>query len=163
MALANGKTDRAKLEEELARRLLRRSEGADRVLWDRYAQADRKSDDRSVHVRSTGRVRSQAGVAMLNFHRLVVHAGPDLRDHTLFVTALDLRTGRLVDGEQSCGARPEGWQEENYGRHFCMAARAPKWNEHYNRCPDTAKHCLQFGGILSCGEKPTKTEGDAEQ
>ena len=121
--LGERQADRAKLEEALARRLLPRSEGADRVMWDRYAQTDRKSEERSVHVRSTGRVRSQAGVAMLNFHRLLVHSNPDLWDHTLFVTALDPSTGVLVDGEQPCGARPEGWDEERHGTHFCVAAR----------------------------------------
>ena len=91
-------------------------------LWARYVQADRNEDERSIHVRSTGRIDDQYERPGLMFHRLLVHFNPDLWDHTLFVTALGADNRELVKNVPGCGDRPERWKPQERGRHFCVSA-----------------------------------------
>ena len=121
--LAERKTDLWKLEDALVLRIVPQIKQASSALWASYTQADRNADARSIHVRSTGRSLAREGFQIFNFHRLLVHSYPELWDHTLFVTALDPRTGRLVNGELPCGPLPRNWKPDEDGRHLCVAAR----------------------------------------
>ena len=121
--LAEDQTILPNLEEELVPRVMRQINRTNPALWTRYTQADRDADMRSIHVRSTGHNRAKGGFEIVNFHRLLTQSNPELWDHTLFVTALDPRTGRLVDGEHPCGPLPTDWEPDVHGRHFCVAAR----------------------------------------
>ena len=91
-------------------------------LWARYAQEDRNEDDRTIHVRSTGRIVDQDGKAGLMLHRLLVHYNRELWDHTLFVTALGPDNRELVENVPGCGDRPKKWDPNEPEGHFCVAA-----------------------------------------
>ena len=120
--LAERKTDLRKLEDALVLHIVPQIKQTSGALWASYTQADRKADARSIHVRSTGHSLAREGFQIFNFHRLLVHSNPELWDHTLFVTALDPRTGRLVNDEHPCGPLPRNWKPDEDGRHLCVAA-----------------------------------------
>ena len=102
--------------------LVEQIKARNRALWNRYVQADRPSQDRSIHVRSTGYIHDGNGRPALNFHPLLVHASPELWDHTLFVTALRPDGRGLFGPARPCGTPPPAWFSPDRPPHFCVAA-----------------------------------------
>ena len=102
--------------------LVEQIKARNRGLWFRYVQADRPSQDRSIHVRSTGYIHDGYGQPALNLHPLLVHASPEFWDHTLFVTALRPDGRALFGLARPCGTPPSGWSSPNRPPHFCVAA-----------------------------------------
>ena len=92
------------------------------ALWDRYVQAERPAQDRSIHIRSTGYTHDGYGRPALNLHPLLVHASPELWDHTLFVTSLGQDGLGLSYRARPCGAPPSAWSSPDRPPHFCVAA-----------------------------------------
>ena len=137
--LAEDQTILPNLEEELVPRVMRQINRTNPALWTRYTQADRDADMRSIHVRSTGHNRAKGGFEIVNFHRLLTQSNPELWDHTLFVTALDPRTGRLVDASTLAGL------SRQTGNQTCTVGTSASLHEAFTALPSPAAHvtCYQ--------------------
>ena len=77
---------------------------------------------RSIHVRAMGNDRQKLGPGASNLHTAVTYYFRELWGHTLFVTAVDPKTGLIADYANYCGDLPPDWNEYQFGRHFCVAA-----------------------------------------
>ena len=115
-------TDLSQLENARILQLVEEVSETNPGLWARYAQTE-CGKHRSIHVRSMGQNEDTTGPKAVNLHRLIAHYRPELWGHTLFVAALDPRTGRLVEHMKSCGAVPRNWRSDELGPHLCVAAR----------------------------------------
>ena len=47
---------------------------------------------------------------------------PELRGHSLSVTATDPRTGIIANYSNRCGSVPSDWNAARHGRHYCLSA-----------------------------------------
>ena len=103
--------------------LVEQIKARNRALWNRYVQADRQAQDRSIHVRSTGYTHDGYGQPALNLHPMLVHASPELWDYTLFVTSLGQDGLGLSYRARPCGTPPPAWPSPDRPPHFCVAAR----------------------------------------
>ena len=103
--------------------LVEQIKARNRALWNRYVQADRPAQDRSIHVRSTGYTHDGYGQPALNLHPMLVHASPELWDYTLFVTSLGQDGLGLSHRARPCGTPPPAWPSPDRPPHFCVAAR----------------------------------------
>ena len=91
-------------------------------IWALYAQHRHPPHLRSVHVRAIGNDRRRLGPEAMDLHAVLTYLFPELWGHTLFVTAIDPRTGLIADYANFCGTLPPGWDRRRHGRHFCVAA-----------------------------------------
>jgi len=85
--------------------------------WRAFMQTARHPDDRTVVVYAAGNDKEEfSGLgANLPYHE------PHVRGHQLSVMAVD-HDGSHAAYTNFCGALPSDWDEERWGRHFCLAA-----------------------------------------
>ena len=90
--------------------------------WKAYTQSDRPEGQRTIRVLAAGNARDDLGAGARSLYVLEIFHFPELRGHTVAVTALNRAQSALADYANVCGALPSGWDASRHGRHFCLAA-----------------------------------------